>query len=220
MPGNHLTAHALSTRGLCMILVKRDVSYRTKWPLPTEALCLFPTVFMPVCHSSPCPQFSQERSAVIYLHYHQSNREEKIMTVPTMTTNKPTWPSLSCTAQGTPLLPCNSHRRSAPPPAVAPPPAPAHGPDLCLGLGKLHRAWSLWPCHLPVPGAARPGPARPAEQVGTGRAGERQGLGAGAEARAAWGSEALPGPGRGRGRLESRGGAVRADPWLPQAARR
>lgn len=141
-----------------MILVKRDVSYRTKWPLPTEALCLFPTVFMPVCHSSPCPQFSQERSAVIYLHYHQSNREEKIMTVPTMTTNKPTWPSLSCTAQGTPLLPCNSHRRSAPPPAVAPPPAPAHGPDLCLGLGKLHRAWSLWPCHLPVPGAARPGP--------------------------------------------------------------
>lgn len=44
------------------------------------------------------------------------------------------------------------------PPAAAPPPAPAHGPDLCLGLGKLRRAWSLWPCHPPVPGAARPGP--------------------------------------------------------------
>ena len=114
MPGNHLTAHALSTRGLCMILVKRDVSYRTKWPLPTEALCLFPTVFMPVCHSSPCPQFSQERSGVIYLHYHQSNREEKIMTVPTMTTNKPTWPSLSCTAQGTPLLPGEAASRLEP----------------------------------------------------------------------------------------------------------
>ena len=160
MPGNHLTAHALSTRGLCMILVKRDVSYRTKWPLPTEALCLFPTVFMPVCHSSPCPQFSQERSAVIYLHYHQSNREEKIMTVPTMTTNKPTWPSLSCTAQGTPLLPCNSHRRSAPPPRSG------TAPRACARPGSVFRAGEaasrLEPLALSSPGAwcspARPGP--------------------------------------------------------------
>lgn len=109
------------------------------------------------------------------------------------------------------------------PPPKRSPPRSGTAPRACARPGSVFRAGEaasrLEPLALSSPGAWC-GPARPAEQVGTGRAGERQGLGAGAEARAAWGSEALPGPGRGRGRLESRGGAVRADPWLPQAARR
>lgn len=118
------------------------------------------------------------------------SEEEVIMTVPAITRSKPTWLTAGRRAPAGQQPPS---RRS--PPAAAPPPAPAHGPDPGLGAGEA--ASPSKPPALSVPGAWR-SPARPAEQVGTGRAGERQGLGAGAEPRAAWGSEALQGPGRGR----------------------
>lgn len=154
------------------------------------------------------PPFSQERSGVIYLRYHRSNKEEEITAVPTKTRSPPGSPHSaqrralgSCRAAGTTdALPARS----------------GTAPRACARSGSGVRAREAAspsePPALSVPGAWR-SPARPGSPSRWGRGEPESGR--------VWGREPSrerPGvlrpcrgrAGPGRGRLESRGDAVRS----------